>query len=330
MSEEMKRLEDDLLVKFMLQECTAHEGAAVREWLALSPQNQLYYDQIVQIWEESKSLQTEDDIDTEAAWLRLKSKLTKPTPSFTIRRTLYYAAAAILLIGGLLMWYRLTHDIPVKVDSPEIVMQTEHIRSQQKVRIDTLNDHSVVTLNKNASLQYPKVFSNTERRVKLEGEAFFNITPDKQKPFYIDAANDVEIRVVGTSFNVKSFDAYTEVIVETGIVEVRKFNRVVLLHPREKARIDREDSTIVVEKSKDKLYKYFRSREFECDNTPLWKVVEVLNEAYGDSVVIGREDLKKLTLTTRFDNESLEDILDIISETFEITVEKKGGKYILK
>ncbi|MBK7588016.1 MAG: DUF4974 domain-containing protein [Bacteroidetes bacterium] len=87
--------------------------------------------------------------------------------------------------------------------------------------------------------------------------------------------------------------------------------------------MDKEDSTIVVEKNKDKLYKYFRSKEFECDNTSLWRVVEVLNEAYGDSVVIGRSDLKSLTLTTRFDNESLESILEIISETFEINVEKK-------
>jgi len=47
-------------------------------------------------------------------------------------------------------------------------------------------------------------------------------------------------------------------------------------------------------------------------------------------VVIGRSDLKSLTLTTRFDNESLESILEIISETFEINVEKKGNKYILK
>jgi ferric-dicitrate binding protein FerR (iron transport regulator) len=174
------------------------------------------------------------------------------------------------------------------------------------------------------------VFASAERRVKLKGEAFFNISPDKKKPFFIEAGNDVEIRVVGTSFNVKAYDDYTEVVVETGIVEVRKFNRVLLLHPNERARIDKEDSTITVEKSKDKLYRYYRSKEFECDNTPLWKVVEVLNEAYGDSIVIGRGDLRSLTLTTRFDNESLESILDIISETFEINVEKVGNKYILK
>ena len=58
--------------------------------------------------------------------------------------------------------------------------------------------------------------------------------------------------------------------------------------------------------------------------------MEVLNEAYGDSIIIGRSELKSLTLTTRFDNESLENILDIISETFEIKIEKKGNKYILK
>ncbi|MCC7029872.1 MAG: FecR domain-containing protein, partial [Chitinophagaceae bacterium] len=242
----------------------------------------------------------------------------------------YYAAAAVLLAVGLFGLRYYFEPEAVIQHAPAVAAASTVIHSNQTTRIDTLSDQSVVTLNKHAALHYPKEFSGKERRVKLEGEAFFSITPDKEKPFFIDARNNVEIRVVGTSFNVKSFDSYTEVIVETGIVEVRKFNKVILLHPREKARIDKEDSSIVVEKNQDKLYRYFRSKEFECDNTPLWKVVEVLNEVYGDSVVIGRSELKSLTLTTRFDNESLESILEIISETFELKVEKKGNKYILK
>jgi ferric-dicitrate binding protein FerR (iron transport regulator) len=78
------------------------------------------------------------------------------------------------------------------------------------------------------------------------------------------------------------------------------------------------------------LYKYYRSKQFECDNTPLWKVVEVLNEAYEDTIVIENNELKKLTLTAQFNNESLESVLDVLSETFEFQVEKKGKKYILK
>lgn len=330
MNDEMKHISDELLVKFLLEECNEQETVQVKAWLEAGDENKAYYSQFKSIWDESKSLAAVPEVNTEESWQRLKYKMQKPERSFKIHRTFYYAAASVLILFSLFGLYNYFNKKPADQYNPPVVSVPKTIESKKETVIDTLSDKSIVTLNKNAKLQYPKEFLANERRVKLQGEAFFNITPDKEKPFFIDASNDVEIRVVGTSFNVKSFDAYTEVIVETGIVEVRKFNRVILLHPREKARIDKEDSTIVVEKNNDKLYKYFRSKEFECDNTPLWKVVEVLNEAYGDSVIIGRSDLKSLTLTTRFDNESLESILEIISETFEIKVEKKGDKYMLK
>jgi ferric-dicitrate binding protein FerR (iron transport regulator) len=323
-------MSDELLVKYMLAECTETESVLVKQWLAEHPDNEAYFRQFERIWAQSKIQQTEVSApDTDASWLKLRPRL-RPQKSVVSYRTFYYAAAAVLLLAGLFTVYRYTLVNPIKKQIPEMVSVPHILKADAQTRIDTLSDRSVVTLNKHAVLHYPTEFAAAERRVKLDGEAFFSITPDKAKPFFIDASNQVEIRVVGTSFNVKSFDAYTEVIVETGIVEVRKFNRVILLHPHEKARIDKEDSTIVVQKNTDNLYQYFRSKEFECDNTPLWKVVEVLNEAYGDSVIIGRSDLKGLTLTTRFDNESLEKILEIISETFEISVEKKGKKYILK
>nr|MBP6314333.1 FecR domain-containing protein [Chitinophagaceae bacterium] len=325
----MKHISDELLVNYLLDECNEQEQTAVENWLAENPENQLYFHQFERIWIESKALGNIPLVDTEASWQRMKARMQHKGRS-AVHYTMYWAAAAILLLVGLFSiysyWQRSTPSIPADA----LVTIPSIIESKSETLVDTLSDKSIVTLNKNASLQYPKQFSEKERRVKLRGEAFFNISPNTRQPFYIEASNDVEIRVVGTSFNVKSFDAYTEVIVETGIVEVRKFNRVLLLHPREKARIDKEDSTIVVQRNSDKLYKYYRSKEFECDNTPLWKVVEVLNEAYGDSIVIGRNDLKSLTLTTRFDNESLESILEVISETFEIKVEKKGNKYILK
>lgn len=329
MNHDNKHINDDILVKYLLDECNEQEVAMVNDWLAASNENQLYYQQFKQIWDESKSLSLASEIDTEEAWLRMKSRMQTPKKGLNITRTLFYMAASVLLLlGSFSLYKRLHHE---RIHEPEpISVVTDTIQSNLSTRVDTLSDHSIVTLNKHAELHYPKVFAANERRVKLKGEAFFNIAPNKEKPFYIEATNDVEIRVVGTSFNVKAFDKYTEVAVETGIVQVRKFNKVILLHPNERARIDKEDSSIVVMKSKDKLYKYYRSKEFECDNTPLWKVVEVLNEAYGDSVIIGRDELKSLTLTTRFDNESLESILEVISETFEINVEKKGNKFILK
>ena len=114
------------------------------------------------------------------------------------------------------------------------------------------------------------------------------MSTDKRRPFII-TVNDVTVKVVGTSFNIKSFEGKTEVIVETGIVEVEKKNLKVMLQSNEKVTVPNSDSTFTKENSTDKLYTYFRSKEFVCDATPLWKVVEVLNEAYDAQIIIEKK-----------------------------------------
>ncbi len=338
MNQALHPIPDELLVKYLLEEASPEEKYQVEQWLLESAEHQTYFDGLKEVWEKSQAILQHKEVDEEAAWLRLQHRLqTKTTMGLKIgyQRWLYIAASVVLLLTGYLIFKPQTGTPPDVVIKPKDSItaplpKIKEVITAQQTKIDTLSDNSIVTLNKNARLEYPETFKGNERRVKLNGEAFFNITPNKEKPFFIDAGNDVEIRVVGTSFNVKSNNLYTEVVVETGIVEVRKFNRVVLLHRLEKACIGKGDSTLVVQKQTDKLHKYYRSKEFECDNTPLWRVVEVLNEAYGDSIVIGRKELRSLTLTTRFDNQSLENILNIISETFDIQIEKSGHTYILK
>lgn len=333
---------DTLLVKYILKECDATEAKQVEDWISLHDDNALYIQQVERIWNESKSILERPSVNEEEAWLRLKTKLESTPPKLSTNRWWWYAAAGVVLavLAYLLMDTPSTsqrfakgpsHDTLPLQKNKNRPQKVEFITVESKLHVlsDTLPDQSVITMNKNTSVQYPDQFAKNERRIRLDGEAFFSISPDKTKPFFIDAGQDVEIRVVGTSFNVKANDEFTEVIVETGIVEVRKFNRVVLLHPREKAKIRKSDSTITVQKNTDKLHRYYRNKEFICENLPLWRLVEVLNEAYGDSVRIERKELRGLTLDTQFDNLSLEQILELLSETFELKVNKKQGKYYL-
>lgn len=332
---------DELLVKYMLGECGPSESEEVERWLNTNETHLKRYQDMLQLWEQSKVLQTIPPRDTEISWNTLKARMQHKPNARVLSWSRYWAVAAglLLLLGMSWWWQRSSSPETVVVKNPKEVIDTTRplvnelitaAAKDQRGLKDTLHDQSIVTLNKQAVLQYPKQFAASERRVQLQGEAFFSITPNKEKPFYVDAGNAVEIRVVGTSFNVKAMENYTEVIVETGIVEVKKFNRVVLLHRGEQARIQRDDSTIVVQKRKDKLYTYYRSRQFECEHTPLWRLVEILNEAYGDQVRIENAQLRSLTLTTRFDDQPLEQILEIIEETFELKVEKRGTMYYLK
>jgi ferric-dicitrate binding protein FerR (iron transport regulator) len=203
------------------------------------------------------------------------------------------------------------------------------VLAKQSPVVDTLPDGSVVTLNKNSTLNYPSKFKGKTRAIALKGEAFFNVTPDKEKPFII-SVNDVQVRVVGTSFNIRSEGGVTEVIVETGVVEVTRGGKTVQLQPSEKLKLEAQDLVMQKEKVEDKLYNYYRSREFVCDDTPLWKLVEVLNEAYDTTVVIGNPQIRSYKLNTTFNNESLGGILEIVSQTFGITVTKEKDRIVLK
>ena len=138
------------------------------------------------------------------------------------------------------------------------------------------------------------------------------------------------IRVLGTSFNVKKNSDLTEVIVESGLVRVSLKDQQIELKKGEKVLIKSTDATLHKELSTDQLYNYYRTNIFVADNTPLWRMVEILNEAYGAKIEITDPKLRNLTLNTTFKDESLDTILHIISETLRIKVHKEGEKIILK
>src|SRR5690606_9249042 len=195
--------------------------------------------------------------------------------------------------------------------------------------VDTLADGSIITLNRNSKIQYPKYFAKDHRNIKLlEGEAFFDVAPDSSKPFHV-FFNDVAVKVVGTSFNIKIDEDETELIVETGVVAVSKKHVVIRLKRDEAVHIDRNSDELNKSVVQDQLYKYYRNSEFIADGTPLYRLVDVLNEAYGVQIVIEDQELENLELNTTLKyNTSIRSNLDLICETFDIKM-KKSGEYIV-
>jgi len=313
---------DDLLVKYLLHEATAEETDIVKAWLVATAENQAYFNQFREIWERSKALAVTSTADENAAWQLFQNRI-HATPAVVKRLTNFgwmRVAALVVIIAsaGLLAYFGL-------YEKPVQLLTTQAINV---VRIDTLPDGSVVTLNKNSSITYLEKFENDVRSVALKGEAFFNVMPNKKQPFIIQV-NDVMIKVIGTSFNVRNENGSTEVIVATGGVQVQRGSKTVTLRPNEKTTVQPQDSVLVKTPEPTHLYNYYQSNEFVCDNTPLWKLVAVLNKAYNAHIVIGREELRDLPLTTTFPNESLDQILQVISLTFNIKVQRTSTAIIL-
>jgi transmembrane sensor len=318
-------ISDDLLVKHLLGETDDEEALLVEAWTNASAANKKQFLDLQAIWQESKRLAATSSIDEDAAWNRFQARLNQPKQKAVVRqmnpRSWLRAVAIFLIVAGTTyISYTLLRERPV---------QNLVVASGKAAVTDTLPDGSVVTLNKNSELDYPSTFKGETRKVTMKGEAFFHVSADKKKPFIINV-NDVTIRVVGTSFNVRSVNGITEVIVETGIVQVTHHNRTVELHKDEKIKVQQRDSALVKDKVQDRLYNYYRSKQFVCDNTPLWKFVQILNEAYDANIVIDDPKLRGLSLTAPFDNESLDRILEVIHETFNIKVIKEQDRIILQ
>ncbi|MBX2906464.1 MAG: FecR domain-containing protein [Taibaiella sp.] len=325
-------MSDEMLVKYLLGEVSPRERSSVQAWLEESAANRKYFDDYRLIWDESKKLEGVTTISTEAAWDRFQARIAgeqQDAGSPPVKKTIPLyglswmkaAAAIVLLVGTGWLLYTWSGN-----GSGQMLAQ-----SFDKVATYTLPDGSTVTLNKNSELSYPAHFEGNTRSVALKGEAFFNITPNKSKPFIIDAGNS-SVTVVGTSFNVKSRPEMTEVIVETGVVEVAKNEKSVRLTPGQKATVTPDKDAPVAGEVTDHLYNYYRTNEFVCNGVPLYKVVETLNDAYGLHIVFGSERLKTLPLTATFPEGAPDMIVDVIAKTFrnEMVVERRGSEIVFK
>jgi transmembrane sensor len=295
----------------------------VKKWIADDVSNQKYFDQFKLIWDSSKQLATQSTVDENKAWQKFQSRIHIRGEAIPLKKKIPWmriaAAAALLISVGLIAYLLL---------GKQGATNEREILAQQTVLNDTLPDGSMVTLNKHSFLFYKEKPGKT-REVSLKGEAFFNVVPDKKKPFIIQA-NDVVVTVVGTSFYVKAGNGITEIVVETGIVQVTRNDRTIELRPGEKTTVSDSDSVLVEKEVTDKLHNYYRSKEFVCDNTPLWKLVEVLNEAYDANIVIENDGLKNLPLNVTFINESLDQVLNVVSLTLRIKVTRDGDRIILQ
>ncbi len=312
---------DELLIKFLLKETTEDERITVKNWIDAAPANKTHFLQFEKIWDSSKNLSAENSISEIDAWERFKQKantkqavIKKIKPNYN---WLKIAAALFVIAAGWSVYQMLA---PVSY----IPVIAGH-----NVTTKILPDGSELTLNKNATISYANNFKNN-RSIHLEqGSVFFNVAHDKANPFVIDI-DKVSVVVVGTSFNIKHLKEQTEVIVETGVVKVSFGKKEISLQKEEKVIINHNVDQLVKTQNTDLLYNYFRSNEFVTNNTPLWQVVQVINEAYGSDIIIKNSDIKNLSLnTTLKTNASLDANLQIICQTLNLTLIRNQNEIVL-
>ncbi|MFN3850091.1 MAG: FecR family protein [Spirosomataceae bacterium] len=320
-----QHITEDLLGKFLARETDAQESALVNDWLGQNEQNKKELTDFAFIWEQTQNLKQETPVDVDLAWNKIKTKIQKPKETKVIPlypkkvwSTARIAASITIFVAAALMILLFTQK-----DVELLTLQTTKNTLQQ-----TLPDGSTVFLNKNTKLTYPSDFEGDTREITLSGEAFFDIQRDESKPFIIHA-NGTDVKVLGTSFNVKAYDKNVRVNVESGKVQFIAKKHKTILEKGEEAEFEAEKDTIVKQLSYNKNAIAYKTKTYIFEDTSLENVIKILSEGYEAEIKIRNSAIKTCRLTTTFENESLPNALNVIAETLNLQVSKEGNKYTL-
>lgn len=327
-----KNIDFELIARHLSGETNPEEEQQLNSWLESAMENRRIFEEYKVLWQKLGSVDSIADLDLDAEWKRLESRMEKLEAKFDTgkgrsRSLMFIAsriavAAVLVLLLGFAGFY-IARNVGYRTLATAGLFQEI-----------VLPEGSTVTLNKNSSLEYPRRFKKDQRVVSLEGEGFFEVIGDPEWPFVIKTA-EVEIRVLGTSFNVNAYKTNDkiEVIVKTGEVAVIRHGevpRTIILKPGSKAVYNKTKDNLSLSTMIDKNYLSWKTRSFVFEDRKLMDVVTALNNVYGTEIVIPSDSLKEARITTTFNEQSIEAILNVLSATLDLEVIQNNGQILLK
>ena len=186
-----------------------------------------------------------------------------------------------------------------------------------------LADGSKIWLNADSKIEYPSAFEGTTREVSLNGEAYFEVAKNPEKPFIIHLANGT-VRVLGTSFNIKAYDnkSNVETSVLTGKVAFipayknsKKIRDTIFILPDNKLSYIPKTGLIAVQHTKAKDDKAWTEGKLIFKAMRLEDIAIDLERNFGKKVFFKEDALKEYILTGTFSNNTLEEIMFYLSKT---------------
>ena len=342
---DIENLNWDLLAKYLCNEASEPERQEVETWTGQSGVNLAELNENRELIEKAKLWFETSRYNTNQAWDKVSLMIEESTRVIQLqpspKRNIFYrrlmrVAASILLatILGTAGYF-----VGFRQHKPAVYSEII-TNNKQVVNGITLPDGSVVTLNSNSKLTFPRSFSGNTREVSITGEAFFEVKPDASRTFVITAGN-AQIKVLGTTFNVCAYpdEETVDVVVETGKVQVicaanaQTTANNLILTSGEKGTVSNKDLTLEKSVNADRNISAWRTRQFVFDETPLSDVVAALEKVYFANIQIVDPDINTLVLTASFNDQSVDFILDVIRLTFNLELtsmnrseERRGGK----
>lgn len=331
-----------------------------------NPDEEKYYKHL---WDESNS---EDiKLNSDRIWLTIRNKIQINPNSHSSKkayRKLYLnllSYAAVILIMLLSSWYYFNYISPTIDTSTLSSAVKEYIVPYGSKSKLLLSDGTQIWLNSGSKLFFDNYYNKKNRTVYLQGEAFFDVTENKEKPFYVKT-NNIDIKVFGTSFNVKAFkeDETIETTLISGSVMLEKKDEygnvihTVQMKPNQIASYSLKKEKIVLtstaycpnEFHNPEHSKTNKSEEYISENISpeakmaiAWKdnllsfkgetienLILKLQRWYDVEIILQNESLKNCRFTGAFDNETIEQALEALKLIAPFSYSIHENKIVIK
>ena len=332
-----------LLKKYVDGKCTPDELKLIDEWFSSHEQNP-DDDRLIDLYER-------EDLESKM-FERIKANVVLSHKLHAVRESsssakMWYKVAAALVIVMLTGLGLYIYSQQASFSEDELNVSSA---SNKKVTNNTasvmhhaLSDGTVIMLQPNGTLEFPLVFPADKREIVLTGEAFFDVTKDKDRPFIINTG-DLTVKVLGTSFNVRAYQGAKEisVAVKTGKVSVyakgdevdsqkNATKKEIILTPNQEVVYNTVDENFSRKIVDDPQIILDNPTLFamEYDGTPVVMIFQVMEENYGIDIVYNEESLALCSLTTSMSEEGLFERIEIICEAIGARYEMVDGKIIV-
>ena len=194
----------------------------------------------------------------------------------------------------------------------------------------TLSDGSKMWINSGTTVAFPAIFGKNKREIYVNGEIYIEVVPDKTRPFYVNT-KDMNIRVIGTTFNVTAYETEKQqaVILVEGSVQVHAGkNTKAKLEPDQ--RFSYQEGKGVVKKVDVQNYISWKNGFYQYSSERIETIIARLSRYYGIKITC-EEEVKKYTCSGKLDlTDDITDVLHIITQTVPIKYEQIDKEYILK
>ncbi len=308
----MNTMSEELMNGYLNGTLSQAEERELLAWVKESEDNLKVFKQFLADHQFSQSLGDE----TSQAWAKLKLKLAsqperKSSRVLQLPRWVRVAAIAVIaLLAGFFVNQFLQSDMSALALNEIVVPNGE----KAQVR---LSDGTVVYLNAGTTFSYPAAFSQKQREVILVGEAFFEVSKDRSKPFIIETP-DFDVRVTGTSFNLKTYpeDHENSLTLHSGSVEITQAGKNYQLKPGDQYTLNTETHQASVGKGNLAKSRLWNEGGIYLENLDLEEIARVLERKFDVELIIAKEELKVIRYNGQFKaHESLEEVLHVIQKT---------------